>query len=149
MADIELIKELRDRTGLSVAAINKALDEAGGDEEKALKALEALGGVAAAKKADRELKDGVVEAYIHSNRKLGAMIELACETDFVARNDEFLALAKDLAMHAAAMKPASVREMLEQPYVKEPDVTVQNLIERAVAKLGENIQLTELSIIAI
>lgn len=149
MADISLIKVLRDQTGLSVAAIKKALEGADGDRDKALEALKALGGSAAAKKADRELKDGVVEAYIHSNRKLGAMIELSCETDFVARNDEFLALAKDLAMHAAAMRPESVEAMLEQPFVKEPEHTVKDLIGQAVAKLGENIQLSSMSIIEV
>ena len=149
MADITLIKELREQTGLSVAAITKALEEAGGDREKALDALKALGGTMAAKKADRELKDGIVEAYIHSNRKVGAMIELACETDFVARNDEFVSLAKDLAMHAAAMKPETADEMLEQPFVKDPEMTVQGLIEQAVGKLGENIQLASVSVVAI
>jgi len=149
MSDINLIKELRDQTGLSVAAIKKALDEADGDREKALATLKALGGTAAAKKADRELKDGVVEAYVHSNRKLGALVELACETDFVARNDEFIELARGLAMHVAAMRPESVEEMLAQPFVKEPERTVQELIGGAVAKLGENIQLVSISILSV
>jgi elongation factor Ts len=149
MADIDLIKELRDRTGLSVAAIKEALDAADGDRERALEALKALGGTVAAKKADRELKDGIVEAYVHPNRKVGSLIELSCETDFVARNDEFVTLAKDLAMHAAAMQPDDIAAMLEQPFVKDPDITVQGLIEQAVGKLGENIQLTGLSVIAI
>ena len=149
MADITLIKELRDQTGLSVAAITKAVQEADGDRDKAVEALKALGGTMAAKKADRELKDGVIEAYIHPNRKVGSLIELACETDFVARNEEFVALAKDLAMHAAAMQPENAEAMLEQPFVKDPEQTVQGLIEQAIGKLGENIQLAGVSVIAI
>ena len=103
----------------------------------------------AAKKADRELKDGIVEAYIHSNRKIGALIELSCETDFVARNEEFRTLAKDLAMHAAAMRPADAAEMLEQPFVKDPSVAVKDLVTQAVAKLGENIRLSSVSVLSV
>lgn len=149
MADISLIKEIREATGLSVAEISKALEQSGGDREKALAALKALGGDLAAKKAGRELKDGLVEAYIHSNRKIGALVELSCETDFVARNDEFRSLAKDLAMHAAAMRPADAAEMLEQPFVKDPTVVVKELITQAVAKLGENIQLTSVAVLSV
>lgn len=149
MADITLIKELREQTGLSVAAIKQALEEADGDRDRAVAALKALGGTVAAKKAGRELKDGVVEAYVHPNRKIGSLIVLACETDFVARNDAFVTLAKDLAMHAAAMQPESVETMLGQPFVKDPDVTVRGLVEQAVGKLGENIQLADVTVLTI
>lgn len=146
MANIDLIKELRELTGLSFAQIKKALDEADGVREKAMEKLKALGGTMAAKKANRDLGAGRIEAYVH-NGKIGAMILLACETDFVARNDEFKTLAKDLAMHASATQPETAEEMLEQPFIKDEAVTVRDMIEKAVAKLGENIQLTDVSIL--
>lgn len=149
MADITLIKEIREATGLSVAEISKALEESGGDRAKTLEALKVRGGDMAAKKAGRELKEGIVEAYVHSNRKIGALVELACETDFVARNDEFRSLARDLAMHAAAMRPADTAEMLEQPFVKDPAVTVRDLVTQAVAKLGENISVASVVVLSV
>ncbi|HXV26751.1 MAG TPA: elongation factor Ts [Candidatus Paceibacterota bacterium] len=149
MADINLIKELRELTGLSVAEIKKALDAAGGVKDKALEALKEFSGKMAAKKADREIKDGIVEAYVHGNGKLGAMVVLACETDFVARNDEFRLLARDLAMHAAALRPESTDEMLEQEFVKDPSVKVGDLIAQAIGKLGENIRLTDVAVLSV
>jgi elongation factor Ts len=149
MSDVNLIKELREQTGLSFDKIKKALDEAGGDKDKATALLSAMAGEAAAKKSERQVKDGAIGAYVHSTGKLGAMVQLACETDFVARNDDFKSLARDLAMHASAMRPASTEEMLVQPFVKEPSVTVQDVINQAVQKLGENIQLAGISVLAI
>jgi len=149
MADAQAVKELRDQTGLSFDKIKKALDEAGGDKAAALEALKAQAGEAAAKKADREVKDGAIGAYLHSTGKVGAMVRLACETDFVARNDDFKELARELAMHASAMKPATPEEMLDQPYIKDPSVTVRDLINQAVQKLGENIQLAGVSVLVI
>ena len=148
MADIELIKELRELTGVSVAKVKEALEEAEGVREKALEKLKELGGAMAAKKADRALGAGIVASYVHA-QKIGAMIVLSCETDFVARNDQFQSLAKDLAMHAAAMQPETTSLMLDQPFVKDESVTIKDLIEQAVAKLGENIQLSELSILSV
>jgi elongation factor Ts len=139
--DIEKIKHLRDSTGLSFNEIKKALQEAGDDSAKALKLLQERGVAIASKKASRQVKEGVISCYTHATKKLGAMIELLCETDFVARNSEFQALAHELAMHIAAMKPADAKEFLQQPYIKDQDVTVQELINRSIAKLGENIQL--------
>jgi len=139
--DITKVKSLREATGLSFGEINRALQEAGGDEEKAKEILKQYGATVAAKKADRELKAGIVESYIHNTRKVGALVEVLCETDFVARNPEFLELAKDIAMHITAMKPADNAELLAQPFVKNPEVTIQELINRSVGKIGENIQL--------
>ncbi len=138
---IEQIKSLREQTGLSMADVKKALTEAGGDDAKALELLAARGGAIAAKKAGRELKAGVVDAYVHSNKLAGAMVELRCETDFVARTEEFVALAHDIAMHATAMKPASVEELLEQPFIKDPNQTVGAFLTASIAKIGENIQV--------
>lgn len=149
MADTTTIKELREATGLSFDKIKAALDEAGGDSDKARELLAAQAGAAAAKKASRAATEGTVAAYVHTNGKIGAMIQLACETDFVARNADFQELAHDLAMHASAMRPTSAEEMLEQPFIKNPEINVKSLIEQAVQKLGENIQLLGVTILVI
>lgn len=149
MADITQIKALRDETGLSLDKIRRALDDAGGDADKARELLAAQAGEVAAKKAGREAKEGTVGSYVHGNGKIGAMVLLACETDFVARNDDFTELAKELAMHASAMRPENAEEMLEQSFVKDPSQTVRDRINQAVAKLGENIQLTDVATLAI
>jgi elongation factor Ts len=149
MADATAVKELREQTGLSFGVIGKALDAAGGDKAKALELLAAQAGDTAAKKAGRDAKDGAIGSYVHSTGKIGALVSLACETDFVARNDDFKTLARDLAMHASAMRPADEAEMLAQPFVKDPSLTVQDVIHQAIAKLGENIRLAGVSIQAI
>lgn len=140
-SEIEIIKELREETGLSFGEIKKALTEAGGDKAKAAELLKSLGASMAAKKSGRSANEGVVESYIHTTHKKGSMVQLMCETDFVAKNDEFRTLAKDLAMHILAMKPTNAEELLAQPFVKDPNITVQDLVHQAVAKLGENIQV--------
>lgn len=149
MADTTTVKELRDLTGLSFDKINKALTETGGDKAKALELLKSQAGEAALKRAGRQVSEGAIGSYVHSTGKIGAMVVLACETDFVARNDEFKDLAKELAMHASAMRPSSAQEMLEQPFVKDPSITVADLINQSIAKLGENIQLADVSVLAI
>ena len=140
-SNLDKIKILRESTGLSFNEIKKAIDEASGDETKAREILQKLGVSMAAKKSARQVKEGVVESYIHNTRKVGSMIELLCETDFVARNMEFQKLAKDVSMHIAAMRPGSVEELLEQPFVKDQDLTIKELINQGIAKLGENIQI--------
>ena len=139
--NIEKIKELRDGTGLSLAEIKKALSDADGDEKRAREILQKLGVQMAAKRSARQVHEGVVESYIHNTRKVGSMVELLCETDFVARNVEFQKLAKELAMHIAAMKPGDQKELLSQPFIRDQDLTVQDLINQYIAKLGENIQV--------
>ena len=149
MADTDKIKNLRESTGLSLSQIKKALDEAGGDETKAREILKAQGVAVAAKKSSREMKEGIVDAYIHANKKLGVMVEVSCETDFVARNSEFQKLAHDLAMHIAASKPGNAEELLGQPFIKDPSLTVHDLISQHIAKLGENIQVGRFEIFEI
>ncbi len=149
MADIDIIKKLREETGLSFDKIRKALDELGNDAEKALEFLKSQASEFAAKKADRAVNEGAIGSYVHTTGKVGALVQLACETDFVARNDDFKTLARDLAMHASAMRPADPAEMLAQPFVKDPEITVQEVINQAIAKLGENIQLAGLCVLAI
>jgi elongation factor Ts len=188
MADIsaKLVKELRDRTAAGFMECKKALTEAGGDIDKAEVVLRKQGIAIAQKKADREANEGLIEAYIHAGGKLGVLVELNCESDFVARTDAFIQLAKDIAMHVAATDPRFVRReqvdeaavaqereiqraralaegkpeqivdkivegrmgkfyeevvLLEQPFVKDPSVSVQELITAAIAKLGENITI--------
>ncbi|OGN03147.1 MAG: translation elongation factor Ts [Candidatus Yanofskybacteria bacterium RIFCSPHIGHO2_01_FULL_42_12] len=147
--DLENIKNLRDATGLSFAQIKKALDEAGGDKARAMEVLKAHGIAVAEKKSSRQVKEGIVDSYIHSTKKLGILIEVLCETDFVARNSEFQKLTHDLAMHIAATKPGTVEDLLSQPFIKDQDVTVKELINQFIAKLGENIQVGRFEIFEI
>ena len=148
---MDALKELREETGLSFAQIKKALDEANGDKEKARIVLQEYSANSAAKKADREITAGVVSAYVHNSGTIGVLLELGCETDFVAKNEEFVALAKDLAMHVCAMSPTSINNedglgeetaLLSQSFIKNPDMTVKQRLEGAVQKFGENTQVT-------
>jgi len=183
----EIIKELRDQTGISVMQCKKALEEAGGDMEKAAMLLKKKSGEIASKKAGRSLGSGTIAAYIHAGGSVGSMVELSCETDFVAKNEEFKKLAYDIAMHAAATnpefissedisaedkdkamemfekevaksdKPEEIKKkmlegklnayfnestLLEQSFVKNPDMTIKGLLESAVQKFGERTEIT-------
>ena len=108
--DLSVIKELREATGAGVLDVKEALSEAGGDKDKALKLLRDRGQKVAAKKADREAGEGIVDAYIHAGGKVAGVVVLACETDFVAKTDEFKALAHDISMHIAAAAPQYLTE---------------------------------------
>jgi elongation factor Ts len=187
MITTENIKELRDQTGISVMQCKKALEETGGDMEKALLFLKRKSGEIASKKASRNLGAGTIAAYIHAGGKVGTMVELSCETDFVAKNEDFKKLAYDIAMHIAATNPSFLstddiseddkkkatemlmkevektdkpeeikkkmlegklssffneQTLLEQPFIKNPDVTIKGLIEEAVQKFGERTEIT-------
>lgn len=142
MITTEQIKELRELTGISVMQCKKALEEAEGDKEKALAILREKSSAIAEKKGDRELGAGVVDAYIHSSKTIGTLIELSCETDFVARNEEFVTMARDIAMHITAVNPTDVAELLEQPFVKNPDITIKQLVDGGVQKFGEKIAVS-------
>ncbi|GAH59901.1 unnamed protein product [marine sediment metagenome] len=137
------VKQLRDKTNASMMDCKKALTEAKGDGEKALKILQKKGQLIAMKKSGREAEQGIIEAYIHSNKKIGVLLELKCETDFVARNEEFKGLAHDLAMHVAAMDPENEKSLLKEPFIKNEEITVKDLIDEKIAKLGENIKIGE------
>lgn len=181
----ELVKELRDKTGISVMQCKKALEEVGGDMEKAVMLLQKKSADAASKKSDRTLGAGAVSAYVHSTGSVGTLVELLCETDFVANNEEFKALARDIAMHATATNPQFLkledidahamdlakemfakevegkpedmkakilegklsaywkdRVLLEQSFIKNPELTITNLIQSATQKFGEKIELS-------
>lgn len=187
---MELIKKIRERTGAGIVVIKKALDEAQGNEEKAIEILRKEGQSKAVKKAEREAHEGIVASYVHSNNRVAALVKLYCETDFVARNSEFQELAKDIAMHIVAMapkyvKPEEVTEeavekekeiwraqlaqegkpqdmvekimagkekkfreesaLLTQPFVKDPSMTIEELVVQKIGKIGENIQIGEFS----
>jgi len=180
----QMVKELRQLTSAGVLDCKRALDETGGDMQKAIEALRKKGLAAAAKKADRAVADGQIEAYVHAGSKLGTLIEVNCETDFVARTDEFAALCHDLAMQIAATnprwvsrahvpvevieaeeegyrsqmadqgKPAHIVErivegklgkfyrehcLLDQVFIKDEAMTIEQLLAEAIARLGENI----------
>lgn len=182
----QMVKELRERTGAPMMQCKTALQEVDGSIEEAIKVLRKKGLAAAAKKAGRVAAEGAVSSYIHAGGKIGVLVEVNCETDFVARTDDFQALVKDIAMHIAASEPRFVRReevtddvlqrerevysaqvlaqgkpanlvdrivdgkmgkfyaetvLLEQPFVKNPDVTVGELITERIAKIGENIQV--------
>ncbi|MFY9402984.1 MAG: translation elongation factor Ts [Candidatus Omnitrophota bacterium] len=158
---VELIKELREMTSSSVAHCKKALEEAKGDIKKAAVLLRKQGLEIAAKKQSRVAKEGRVEAYIHHGNKIGVLLEINCESDFVARNEDFVQFAKDLAMQIAATSPLYLKKddvpkevldneknredfyknncLLEQSFVKDPSITINDYLGSIVAKLGENI----------
>jgi elongation factor Ts len=182
----DLLKELRELTGSGILEIKNALTEAKNDKDKAVEILRKKGALKAGKKADRVAKEGIVEAYIHPGSRVGVLVEVNCETDFVARTQDFKTLAKDLALHIAGANPLYVSPdqipdevlekekeiykeqsasggkgksdeivnkilegklakyyeetcLLQQPYIKNPDIKVQELISQAVAKMGENV----------
>lgn len=138
---IDKIKQLRDETGASVGEIQRALTEAGGDMAQARHRLAAKLGAIAEKKSSRAVRSGVVDSYIHSNARVGAMVELQCETDFVARNPEFKELAHDIAMHVAAMAPAHVDELAAQDSVHQPGRAIGDIVREAAGTFGENIKI--------
>ena len=150
------IKELREQCGAGVMDCRNALVEAEGDTEKAIQILKQKGYMQAKKKAERSTTQGIIEAYIHTDGRIGAMVEINCETDFVARTDEFKELAHNLAMQVAAMlpqfisiddAPSDIEEtetacLLHQPYIRDPSKTVQDIITETIAKVGENIKVS-------
>ncbi len=143
--DIKLIKKLRDETQASIADCRKALEETKGNFELAIKWLKKRGIEKAEKKKDRETAQGLVESYIHQNGKVGALVKILCETDFVARTDDFKNLAHEVAMQVAAMNPKDVDSLLKQEYIRDSSVTIENLIKQAIGKLGENIIIKEIT----
>jgi elongation factor Ts len=153
---VEAVKELRNRTNVGIADCNKALLEVGGDIEKAVEFLKQRGVAIAEEKKDVAATEGVIEAYIHHTKRIGALVELNCETDFVARTAEFKELAHDLAMQIAAASPQFLTSeemppeaetdpqeacLLSQPFIKDPTKTVQEIIAETIAKVGENIKV--------
>ena len=139
---MEVLKELRDKTGVSVMQCKKALEEAGGDLGKAEEVLKKASAAAAEKKGDRTLAAGAIGSYVHDG-VIGAMVLLSCETDFVGKNPEFTALAKDLALQVSAVAPDTTEALLETPYIKDESKTVKELLSGATQKFGERVEVTQ------
>lgn len=138
---VELIKQLRIETGAGISDIRQALAEAGNNLESARKILLRQGKLEAAKKAGRETSQGLIYSYIHSTGRVGVMLEVDCETDFVARNSEFQGLVKEVALQIAAMNPADTDELLAQDYIRDVSKKVGDLLTEMIAKTGENIRI--------
>ncbi|OGD85831.1 translation elongation factor Ts [Candidatus Curtissbacteria bacterium RBG_16_39_7] len=138
---IEKIKELRELTGISIADCKAALEETKGDLKKAQEILRQKGIEEAEKKSERVVGQGLVETYVHANGKIASMVEVACETDFVARTPDFKNLTHEIAMQVCAMDPGSVDELLHQEYIRDNEQTIGDLVKETISKLGENIQI--------
>jgi len=138
---IELVKKIRAETSLGIMEIKAALEEANGDEIKAKQILKEKGFKKAETKTERETHQGRVATYTHSTGKIGVMIELLCETDFVAKHEDFLALTKDICLQVAAMNPETVEDLLKQEFIKDSSRTVEEMIKTLVVKFGENMKL--------
>lgn len=149
MLDIKLLKKLRGETQASIADVRRALEESGGDYKKALEWLKKRGIEKAEKKAGRQTQQGLIDSYIHQNGKVAAMVELLCETDFVARTDEFRNLAHEISMQVAAMNPKDVDALLKQEYIRDSSKTIESLVKMAIGKLGENITIKQFQRFAI
>jgi elongation factor Ts len=139
------VKKLRDETGAPVMDVRRALIEAKGNTASAKEILKAKGLEAVAKKSERQTTQGIIETYIHSGGRVGAIVHLACETDFVAKTSEFKNLAREVAMQVAAMNPENVEELLQQEYIRDPAKKIKELINETAAKTGENIQVKRIT----
>ncbi len=147
--DLVKIKQLREKTGAGIADCNAALKETGGDIKKAEELLRKQGFEKAAKKKDRAIGSGLVESYVHGQGKIGVLVEIGCETDFVARTDDFKNLAHEVAMQISAMNPKDVKTLMTQEYIRDASMTIESLVKVAIAKLGENITIIKFSRIAL
>ena len=141
MSDLETIRKLRLICGASIGLCHKALDESGGDFDRALEILKKQGAEVAEKKSQRITKSGLIGVYVHSDQKLGSLIEVRTETDFVARNPEFKAFVHDLAMQVAASEVKNVEELLDQPFIKDQSKTIGDYVKENISKFGENIEV--------
>ena len=139
--DIKLISRLREETGAPVIRVKQVLEELKGDEKRARDILKKEGFEKAAKRLDRETGQGVIASYVHHTRRVASLVELLCETDFVARNELFAQLAQDLAMQVASLDAKDVEELLEQEFIKDPKQKVSDLVKSVIAKTGENVKI--------
>jgi elongation factor Ts len=141
---VEQIKSLRAKTGLGIHDVKNALEASNGDEEKAIAWLKEKGLSTAAKKADRSTNQGLVDVYTHGGR-IGAMVEVNCETDFVARNEDFKTFVHDLSLQVASMNPESVEDLLKQEFFKDGSKTIQDYLNETIARIGENIKISRIA----
>lgn len=142
--DVNLVKQLREETGAGIADCRAALEQTNGDIEKAKEILHKKGLDKAGEKSDRATSAGIVETYSHAGR-VGVLVEVLCETDFVAKTQDFKTLAHEIALQIASMDPETVEDLVNQDYVRDPSQKVGDLIKGAIAKLGENIRVASFS----
>lgn len=138
---VDQVKQLREETGAGIMECKRALAETKGDLVKAKEILKKQGLAKAKEKDDRETKEGFVATYTHTNGKIGVMVEIFCESDFVARSDQFRQFAKDLCLQIASMAPENLKELLAQDYIRDPAVKIGDLVKLTVAKFGESIKI--------
>lgn len=141
--NLENLKKLRDETAASIADCRRALEESEGDYKKALEWIKKHAAEKASKKEGRETSQGIIDSYIHGNGRIGVLTELLCETDFVAKTEEFKNLAHEISMQVASMDPKDVDALLSQDYIRDPSLKISDLVKNAVAKLGENIKVAK------
>lgn len=142
-ANLDSIKKLRQQTSAPVMDCKKGLEQSGGDLAKAKVWLKKKGLSKVAKKKGNQAAAGKIHAYLHTDARVGAMVKLACQTDFVARNQAFAKLAHELCLQIASMKPKNVKQLLSQEYIRDPKKTIKDLIDEAIAKFGENIKVED------
>ncbi|MBP9670397.1 translation elongation factor Ts [Candidatus Woesebacteria bacterium] len=142
---LDQIKELREETGAGIMDVRKALTESEGDTKKAKAWLEAKGMKRAAEKSERDTESGYVFSYVHFNGKVGSLIKMACETDFVAKTEDFQNLGKEIAMQVASMRPETVEELLKQDYLRDTSKTIEAMIKLVSGKTGENIKVVNIA----
>ena len=138
-----MIKQLRDETGAGVMEAKRALEQAKGDKKKARELLKKKGLAKAAKRQGKETTEGQVYGYIHPGGRVGAMVKVLCETDFVARSDDFVKLCKELAMQVVSMQPKDVKALMKQEYIREPKKKVAEVVKETIAKVKENVVVKE------
>lgn len=141
MPTINQIKKLRGKTGAGIMDCRRALEQTKGDTKKAEELIKIWGVEKAGKKEGRETKAGIIDSYIHAGGKVGVLLELLCETDFVAKTDDFKNLSHELCLQIASMNPKDVKSLLEQEYIRDPAQTIENLVKQVIGKLGENITI--------
>lgn len=162
--DVKLVRDLRDQTGAGIMDCKEALEGSGGDMEKAILALREKGVASATKRVGKDTNEGIIETYLHTGGRVGAMVELGCETDFVARTEEFQKLAHDICMQVAAMGPVYVDEseieegddrppaqvaLMLQPYIKNSSSSVGEMVRELASKVGENIRVVRFTRLAV
>ena len=143
IVDITLLKRLRNETQVSIADCRKALEESNGDYQKAIIWLKKHGIEKAEKKSDKATSQGLIESYIHQNGRIGSLVSVLCETDFVAKTAEFKTLAHEIAMQVASMNPKDVESLLKQDYIRDASKTIEGLVKETITKLGENIVISK------
>lgn len=141
MSNIKKLKNLRKQTGVSYSVLRKALDEVGGDVKKAQKILHQWGTKKAIEKKSRKTSQGTVFSYIHHNQKIGVLLEVLCQTDFVAKNSDFKRLGHELAMQIASTNPKNRQELIKQPYIRDENKTIETLVKEYILKIGEKIKI--------